>query len=182
MSCSSRICTIPVPGNPGNFEPLRDEDDGGPGAAGKPHHTDPGNADRVEEAIDSYGMNMVTSDEISLDRSLPDTRMSECKDWHYPQELPKASVVIVFHNEGRSVLLRTIHSVINRSGQLHVSCNLHVHCRTPGQFLEEVLLVDDFSDKEDLGEVRKNHDNISNALLIRDSKTTSGYSAVWCVL
>ena len=26
--------------------------------------------------------------------------------------------------------------------------------RTPGQFLEEVLLVDDFSDKEDLGEVR----------------------------
>ena len=37
----------------------------------------------------SYGMNMVASNEISLDRSLPDTRMPECKDWHYPAELPK---------------------------------------------------------------------------------------------
>ena len=30
-----------------------------------------------------------------------------------------------------------------------------IFVRTPSQFLEEVLLVDDFSDKEDLGEVRK---------------------------
>ena len=37
----------------------------------------------------SYGMNMVASNEISMDRSLPDTRMPECKDWHYPAELPK---------------------------------------------------------------------------------------------
>lgn len=47
----------------------------------------------------------------------------------------QASVVLVFHNEGKSVLLRTVHSVINR---------------TPSRFLEEVLLVDDFSDHEDL--------------------------------
>ena len=86
----------------------------------------------------------------------------------------KASVVIVFHNEGRSVLLRTIHSVINRfnskdsnhdlfllsligSRHFHSTANAAIatiFVRTPSQFLEEVLLVDDFSDKEDLGEVR----------------------------
>ena len=43
----------------------------------------------VTAIITSYGMNMVASNEISMDRSLPDTRMSECKDWHYPVELPK---------------------------------------------------------------------------------------------
>lgn len=146
-----------TPGNPGNFEPLRDEDSEGPGEHGVPHHTKPEQADRVSETIDAYGMNMVASDEIGLDRGLPDTRMKECKDWHYPTELPKASVVIVFHNEGRSVLLRTIHSVINR---------------TPAQFLEEVLLVDDFSDKEDLGEGLKNYLRIFRGMvrLVRNTE------------
>lgn len=80
-------------------------------------------------------MNMVVSDIISLDRSIRDTRHKECKRWNYPEDLPSASVIIVFHNEGFSVLMRTVHSVINR---------------TPAQFLHEIILVDDFSDKEDL--------------------------------
>lgn len=57
-----------------------------------------------------------------------------CKYWQYPeaQLLPKASVIIVFHNEGWSTLMRTVHSVINTS---------------PKELLHEVVMVDDFSAK-----------------------------------
>lgn len=57
-----------------------------------------------------------------------------CKYWHYPEvsKLPRASVVIVFVNEGWSTLMRTVHSVINTS---------------PPELLAEVVLVDDFSNK-----------------------------------
>lgn len=49
-------------------------------------------------------------------------------------ELPNSSVVIVFHNEAWSVLLRTITSVISR---------------TPQQLLKEIILVDDASDRSE---------------------------------
>lgn len=64
--------------------------------------------------LDLYGFNQLVSDEISLDRSVPDMRDSECKYWDYPDVLPTASVVFIFHNEGWSTLLRSVHSVINR--------------------------------------------------------------------
>lgn len=89
-----------------------------------------------------YGMNMAVSDAISLDRVIKDTRIPECKHWDYPKDLPKTSIIVVFHNEGFSVLMRTVHSVINR---------------TPPQFLHEILLVDDFSDKTDLKEKLENY-------------------------
>uniref|UniRef100_T1GY91 Glycosyltransferase 2-like domain-containing protein n=1 Tax=Megaselia scalaris TaxID=36166 RepID=T1GY91_MEGSC len=82
-----------------------------------------------------YGMNVYASNKIAMDRAVKDTRLEECKHWNYPYDLPKTSVIIVFHNEGLSVLMRTVHSVINRS---------------PKHVLQEVLLVDDFSEKEDL--------------------------------
>ncbi|XP_043286848.1 N-acetylgalactosaminyltransferase 7 isoform X2 [Venturia canescens] len=121
----------------GNFEPTDVKQRFGPGEGGKPHKLREDQKNDVQDSESDYGMNMVCSDEISLDRSIPDTRPQECKHWNYPESLPRTSVIIVFHNEGWSVLMRTVHSVINR---------------TPPQFLEEVLLVDDFSDKENLKE------------------------------
>lgn len=73
------------------------------------------------------------SDKISLDRTLKDARLQECKTVKYDlAKLPKASVVIIFTDEAWTPLLRTVHSVINRS---------------PPELLKEIVLLDDFSQR-----------------------------------
>lgn len=110
----------------------------GPGEMGKPVVIP---SDRQAESKEKFKINqfnLVASDMISLNRSLPDYRMDACKRKSYPpnSELPDTSVVIVFHNEAWSTLLRTVHSIINRS---------------PRELLNEILLVDDASEREELG-------------------------------
>jgi polypeptide N-acetylgalactosaminyltransferase len=78
-----------------------------------------------------FQLNVVLSDLIPLVRSLPDHRSAQCRALRYSPLLPRAAVVIVFHNEARSTLLRTVHSVINRS---------------PTQLIRQIILVDDDSD------------------------------------
>ncbi|KAK2708517.1 hypothetical protein QYM36_014203 [Artemia franciscana] len=121
----------------GNYESEPWPKGDGPGEQGMPYKVLPQFENYAERSVSEYGMNIAVSDAIAMNRTIPDTRQEECKYWDYPTDLPKTSVVIVFHNEGFSTLLRTVHTVIERS---------------PAQFLEEVLLIDDFSDKPDLKE------------------------------
>ncbi|XP_069948026.1 polypeptide N-acetylgalactosaminyltransferase 1 isoform X1 [Cherax quadricarinatus] len=91
----------------------------------------------AEEVMKKEAFNLIASDKISLNRSVPDSRDSLCKEIHYDNDLPSASVIIIFTNEAWSPLLRTIWSVITRS---------------PARYLKEIVLVDDFSDRAELGE------------------------------
>ncbi|KAG7279140.1 hypothetical protein CRUP_022335 [Coryphaenoides rupestris] len=80
--------------------------------------------------------NQVESDKLRMDRSVPDTRHDNCKHSKWKAELPASSVVITFHNEARSALLRTIVSVLKKS---------------PVHLVKEIILVDDYSDNPEDG-------------------------------
>ncbi|KAG8541037.1 hypothetical protein GDO81_029835, partial [Engystomops pustulosus] len=77
-----------------------------------------------------YGYNAYLSDRLPLDRPLPDLRPAGCKNLTYPEHLPQVSIAFIFVNEALSVILRSIHSAIDR---------------TPPELLKEIILVDDNS-------------------------------------
>ncbi|CAH2234468.1 jg1611 [Pararge aegeria aegeria] len=110
--------------------------DNAPGELGKPVVL-PANMSEdaklaVSEGWKKNAFNQYASDLISIKRKLPDPRDEWCKQpGRYLEDLPQTSVVICFHNEAWSVLLRTVHSVIDRS---------------PPHLIKEIILVDDFSD------------------------------------
>jgi len=54
-----------------------------------------------------------------------------CRNREYNTDLPNTSIVIVFHNEGNSTLLRGLTSIIRKS---------------PLRYLKEIILVDDASE------------------------------------
>uniref|UniRef100_A0A1B6CII9 Polypeptide N-acetylgalactosaminyltransferase n=1 Tax=Clastoptera arizonana TaxID=38151 RepID=A0A1B6CII9_9HEMI len=106
----------------------------GNGEHGKEAVLPPGaTAEQKEELYKTNGFNALLSDSISLNRSVPDIRHKGCQKKKYLRNLPSVSIVVPFHNEHWSTLLRTAWSVINRS---------------PPQLLKEVILVDDHSTKE----------------------------------
>ncbi|XP_056410490.1 fragile X messenger ribonucleoprotein 1 homolog B-like [Hyla sarda] len=104
----------------------------GKGEHGKPYPVN--ELDQDDIAYRENGFNIYVSNNIALERSLPDIRHPNCKHKLYLEKLPNTSIIIPFHNEGWTSLLRTIHSVINR---------------TPDSLIEEIILVDDFSDRGD---------------------------------
>ncbi|CAL8268673.1 unnamed protein product [Lota lota] len=107
-----------------------------PGASGKAFHTDsltPAEQKEKEQGEEKHCFNLYASDRISLSRDLgPDTRPPECMEQTFRRcpALPTTSVIIVFHNEAWSTLLRTVFSVLHTS---------------PALLLKEIILVDDAS-------------------------------------
>lgn len=93
--------------------------------------------DIVELAFTEYQINIIASDKVSLNRSLPDFRSPTCTNVIYPKLLPSTSIVIAVYNEAKSILLRAIWSILNR---------------TPDELLDEIILVDDFSAKPHMKE------------------------------
>ncbi|XP_051938643.1 polypeptide N-acetylgalactosaminyltransferase 5 [Hippocampus zosterae] len=81
--------------------------------------------------------NVYLSEQIPLDRAIPDTRPEICAGNVVHDELPSTSVILCFVDEVWSTLLRSVHSVLNRS---------------PPHLLKEIILVDDFSKKRYLKE------------------------------
>ncbi|UYV71621.1 GALNT10 [Cordylochernes scorpioides] len=107
----------------------------GPGEHGIAFNLPPNTETLKEKLYKVNGFNALVSDYIALDRSIPDIRNPGCKKKKYLSRLPTASVIVPFHNEHNSTLLRTAASVLNRA---------------PKHLIKEVILVDDYSDKKEL--------------------------------
>lgn len=82
------------------------------------------------QSYNIYNMNEFVANLIPLDRELPDFRTDYCRNQTYHENLPKASVICVFHNEPLPMILRTVYSIL---------------IRTPPKLLNEIVLVDDCS-------------------------------------
>lgn len=101
-----------------------------------------------DEMYKFQNFDLFASNMVSENRSLPDFRSINCAHKSYSRTLPKASVIIIFHNEPWSTLIRTIRSVVNRS---------------PKELIHEIILVDDKSTDVDLKEKLENYVKLISA-------------------
>lgn len=110
--------------------------------------------DKAAEVFKQGAYNVYISDRISPNRTLHSVVARECNDIKYNiDELPDVSVIVIFTNEIFSALVRTVWSVINR---------------TPKKLLKEIILVDDFSDKDYLKDTLRDYIDIYWNTLPRD--------------
>ncbi|XP_028408753.1 polypeptide N-acetylgalactosaminyltransferase 13-like isoform X2 [Dendronephthya gigantea] len=119
-----------------NYEDLpKSHNRNGLGEYGVPVNLNSTFSEAIRAGYKKHEINIVVSDMISLHRKIPELRSKACRWKKYPLHLPKTSVIICFHNEAWSTLLRTVHSVINRS---------------PPHLLKEIILVDDASTRDEV--------------------------------
>uniref|UniRef100_A0A7E4V1U7 Polypeptide N-acetylgalactosaminyltransferase n=1 Tax=Panagrellus redivivus TaxID=6233 RepID=A0A7E4V1U7_PANRE len=108
----------------------------GPGSNGEGVKIDPSQDQKMKEMFKENQFNLLASNMIAVNRTLPDFRSSKCQrdyNTYHLSELPTTSIIIVFHNEAWTTLLRTLHSIIDRS---------------PRHLLEEIIMIDDCSDRD----------------------------------
>uniref|UniRef100_A0A146LNK6 Polypeptide N-acetylgalactosaminyltransferase n=3 Tax=Lygus hesperus TaxID=30085 RepID=A0A146LNK6_LYGHE len=107
-----------------------------------------------DEGYKNHGFNALVSRNLDYHRNIPDTRHKLCKVQNYPKDLPTVSVIICFYNEQFDTLVRSLHSIIDR---------------TPESLLEEIILVDDFSDQKGL------HDSVAKYIEIATLRKVKFY-------
>uniref|UniRef100_A0A2K6QCV2 Polypeptide N-acetylgalactosaminyltransferase n=1 Tax=Rhinopithecus roxellana TaxID=61622 RepID=A0A2K6QCV2_RHIRO len=90
---------------------------------------------KAQDLFRKFGYNAYLSNQLPLNRTIPDTRDYRCLQKTYPSQLPSLSVILIFMNEALSIIQRAITSIINR---------------TPSRLLKEIILVDDFSSNGEL--------------------------------
>ena len=124
--------------------------EGGAGEGGRPVILPNHQTIQAKRLFHINQFNIMVSDKISLDRRLEDARSADCRLLHYGDHhpmlnhhlppdvssLPTTSIVVVFHNEAWSTLLRTLHSALNTA---------------PSGLIAEFILVDDASSRPYLG-------------------------------
>ncbi|KJH46999.1 glycosyltransferase, group 2 family protein [Dictyocaulus viviparus] len=97
--------------------------------------------------------NQMASDATSPKRSIIDSREHHCKKLTYDaKNLEPTSIIVTYHNEARSTLLRTVVSAMLRS---------------PSHLIHEIILVDDCSVDESIG---KEITQLEKVVVIRNTK------------
>ncbi|CAG2204784.1 GALNT [Mytilus edulis] len=96
----------------------------------------------ISDILEKYRLNIIASDLVPLNRMVPDSRPPGCKNIIYSNDLPKTSIIIPFYDEWPSILIRTVYSIINR---------------TPRHLLQEIILVDDYSQFVELKSLLDNY-------------------------
>ncbi|XP_063778232.1 polypeptide N-acetylgalactosaminyltransferase 15 [Pseudophryne corroboree] len=110
----------------------------------------------IEQTMGTRGFNVAGNQKIPLHRAIPEGRHALCLQQIYNENFPTTSVIISFHNEAWSTLLRTVHSVLDNS---------------PKKILKEIILVDDLSHQGHLKSALSEYvSRIAGVKLIRSNK------------
>ncbi|XP_036917240.1 polypeptide N-acetylgalactosaminyltransferase 15 isoform X2 [Sturnira hondurensis] len=109
-----------------------------------------------EDELTTLGLEEALSARIPLQRALPEVRHPLCRQQWPEDSLPTASVILCFHDEAWSTLLRTVHSILDTA---------------PRAFLKEIILVDDLSQQGQLKTALSEHvARLEGVKLLRSNK------------